>query len=102
VPADRVVNGEGDGGSACESAAKAEQDGVQLVSGEKGGDDATYAVLVPNGVNNVAFTDSNGDSQTVSVTNNVAAIEGSALPSVHYVVPGGQSVTTNLAQSAGG
>lgn len=99
--ADRV-NSHGAGGASCESAATAEQEGVQLVTGAKGSNDAAYAVLVPDGVDNVVFTDSNGSSQTVSVTNNVAAIEGSALASVHYVIPDGKSVTTKFTQSAGG
>jgi hypothetical protein len=85
------------GGMACSAAAKAEQEGVELLSIETG-TNLTDAVLVPNGVTSVEFTDHDGSSRTVQVTNNVAVVEDPDLASLHYTVPGGVSKSTDIAE----
>lgn len=89
------------GGMACSPDAKAEQEGVELLSIETGAS-LTDAVLVPNGVRSVEFTDRGGSTRTVQVHNNVAVVEDPNLASLHYTVPGGADKTTNIAEVASG
>ncbi len=85
---------------ACSPATKAEQEGVELLSIETGGS-LTDAVLLPDGVRSVEFTDRNGSSRTVPVDNNVAVDEDPDLASLHYTVPDGTSKTTSIAEAVG-
>src|ERR1700744_5347563 len=86
-----VVDRHGLGGDmACSSVARAGREGIDLLTKESGGT-ISDAVLVPNGVKSVAFTDRDGSTRTVPVINNVAAVEDAELASVHYSVPGGVS-----------
>jgi hypothetical protein len=53
--------------------------------------------MVPNGVPSVKFTDRDGSSYAVPVTNNVVEREDLNVASVSYVLPGGENNTTNVA-----
>ncbi|HXA54238.1 MAG TPA: hypothetical protein VNV37_05120, partial [Solirubrobacteraceae bacterium] len=86
----------GSGGGACAPASTAEAEGAVGIfeQGEGAtapGSPATLqvATLVPNGVGSVVFTDRNGTSRAVTVTNNVAVEEGMGISSVSYTLPNG-------------
>lgn len=87
------------GGAACGPVAAAEREGIDAFSSEAGR--ITDAVLVPNGVTTVTFTDRNGTIHTVHVTNNFAAIEDANLATTHYVVPGGADMTIPVPEGGG-
>jgi hypothetical protein len=92
------------GGSVCAPAPQVEAQGVVGISQEGEGATAPGApatlrvsALVPNGVTSVRFTDRNGASSEVPVTNNVVVREDVDIASVHYTLPSGGSQTTNVA-----
>lgn len=94
----------GAGGGGCASAAKVEEEGSVGVFQEgpgarAPGSPATLSVnaLLPNGVRSIKFTDRDGSSYDVPVTNNVVDHEDSNAASVSYTLPGGAVVTTNVA-----
>jgi hypothetical protein len=55
------------------------------------------AAMVPNGVSSVRFTDRDGASYEVPVTNNVVEHEDVNLASVSFTMPGGAVETTDVA-----
>lgn len=85
------------GGMACSPAANAEEEGVELLSIETG-TSLTDALLVPDGVNSVVFTDRDGSSRTVAVADNVAVVEDPNLASLHYTLPSGATKSTDVAE----
>lgn len=98
------VSVSGSGGGACAPASAAEAEGAVGIfeQGEGAtapGSPATLqvATLVPNGVGSVVFTDRNGASRAVTVTNNVVVEEDMGISSVSYTLPNGTTHTTNVA-----
>lgn len=89
------------GGMACSPAANAEEEGVELLSIETG-TSLTDALLVPDGVNSVVFTDRDGSSRTIPVADNVAVVEDPNLASLHYTLPGGATKSTDVAEVTSG
>jgi hypothetical protein len=89
------------GGMACSPTANAEQEGVELLSIETGAS-LTDALLLPNGVTSVEFTDRNGSSRTIPVADNVAVVEDPDLESLHYTLPGGVTKRTDVAEVTSG
>jgi hypothetical protein len=55
------------------------------------------AALVPDGVDNIVFTDRNGLRYVVRVVNNVAEREDLNIASVHYTLASGRTKTINVA-----
>jgi hypothetical protein len=54
--------------------------------------------MVPNGVTSVAFTDRDGSTYVAAVTNNVVEREDLNIASVRFILPGGGSRVTNVAE----
>jgi hypothetical protein len=84
----------GVGGGACDRTPQAEAHGVVLTlrPGAKemaAGATLSMAVLVPNGVSSVNFTDRDGSVRTAAVDNNVAVLADADLASVRYTLPDG-------------
>jgi hypothetical protein len=93
----------GAGGAVCGQGSKVEEQGTVGIFQEGEGatapnSPATLRVvaLVPNGVESVVFTDRDGSSQDVDVTNNVVELEDINIASVSYTLPSGASHTTNV------
>lgn len=88
-----VVNAKigGNGGAACGLASQAAEEGIVSVHREGEGPTATVRTiaLMPNAVTSLVFTDRDGATHTVSVTNNVAVLEDSDVASVAYSTPTG-------------
>jgi hypothetical protein len=91
----------------CSHPGPAEQTGIALVAPSADGSSARITLLLPNGVQTVAFAKSDGTTEQQSVVNNVAQYSAPDLISASYVTPGGQGVTdtaaprTTLTPSAG-
>jgi hypothetical protein len=92
------------GGSICSRPALIEKEGAVGIFQEGPGAAAPgspatlrVTVLVPNGVRNVTFTDRDGSSYKVPVTNNVVEHEDINAASVAFALPGGGNATTNVA-----
>lgn len=92
------------GGSVCGRSTVVEEEGLVGVGVEGEGATAPgsprtlrVSAMVPNGVTSVKFTDRDGSSYPVPVTNNVVEREDLNVASVSYVVPGGESRMTNVA-----
>jgi hypothetical protein len=92
------------GGSVCARATTVEEEGMVGVGVEGEGATAPgsprtlrVTAMVPNGVTSVKFTDRDGSSVVVPVTNNVVEREDLNAASVSYALPGGGSHTTNVA-----
>lgn len=92
------------GGSICSQPAQIEKEGAVGIFQEGPGATAPgspatlrVTVLVPNGVRNVTFTDRDGSSYKVPVTNNVVEHEDINAASVAFTLPGGETATTNVA-----
>jgi hypothetical protein len=92
------------GGSVCAPSSTVEEQGEVGISQE--GEGATspgspatlrVTVLAPDGVTSVRFSDRDGTSHDVAVTNNVAEREDVEIASVSYSLPGGGSQETNVA-----
>lgn len=82
---------------ACNTYAGAEHEGVDLLT--VGATSApTATVLVPNGVTSVAFVGSDGVTDNVAVTNNVAILQEAGLASLHYSVPDGATRSETIRQ----
>lgn len=88
--------GEIESAAACSPRADAEREGVDLIHLPSPSLGLNVAVLVPNGVPSVAFTDRDGSLHTIAVTNNVAIMEDPNLASFHYVLPDGTTRVTNV------
>jgi hypothetical protein len=73
---------------------------MALVSPSADGSSARITLLLPNGVQTVAFAKSDGTTVQQSVVNNVAQYAAPDLISASYVAPGGQGVTDTAAPSA--
>jgi hypothetical protein len=84
----------------CSHPGPAEQTGIGLVAPAAEGSSARITLLVPNGVQTVAFAKSDGTTVVESVVNNVAQYAAPNLVSASYVTPGGQAVTDSAAPSA--
>jgi hypothetical protein len=82
------------GGSACGSTETAEREGLSLIHPNPDGTQR-LTLLVPNGVKTVSATTSNNGSTAVTVTNNIAVIEGD-LTAYHFVAPSGSNVSVPL------
>lgn len=82
------------GGWACSPTKAAEREGVSLIHPKPDGTQRLI-LLVPNGVKTVSATNRNNTTVTVSVTNNVAVIEGK-LVAYHFVTPAGTDVSVPL------
>lgn len=81
----------GTGGGACSKAAQVEEEGAVGIFVEGSGATAALrvAALVPDGVEVVTFTDRDGTSREIAVTNNVVELEDDNISSVSYTVPDG-------------
>jgi hypothetical protein len=84
----------------CSHPGLAEQTGMALVAPSADGSSARITLLLPNGVQTVAFAKSDGTTVQQSVVNNVAQYAAPDLVSASYVAPGGQGVTDTAAPSA--
>jgi len=84
----------GIGGAGCAHTQQADEQGVLLTvrpaSQETAGATVTTAVLVPDGVNVVGFTDANGSARSVAVGNNVATLTDATVSSVDFTLPDGR------------
>jgi 1-aminocyclopropane-1-carboxylate deaminase/D-cysteine desulfhydrase-like pyridoxal-dependent ACC family enzyme len=89
----------GQGGAACGLSSQVEEEGVVGIhyEGEGSGAALRVAALLPNSVKSVVFTDRDGSSSTVDVTNNTVADEDPNLVSMSYVLPDGADHTVNIA-----
>jgi hypothetical protein len=92
------------GGSICAPYSQVEAQGEVGIGGEGEGATAPgspaivrVTALVPNGVTNVRFTDRDGSSYEVRVTNNVVEREDINIASVSYTLPGGGRQMMNVA-----
>jgi hypothetical protein len=92
------------GGSVCGQSTTVEEEGLVGVGVEGEGATAPdsprtlrVSAMVPNGVTSVKFTDRDGSSYNVPVTNNVVEHEDLNVASVSVTVPGGESHMTNVA-----
>jgi hypothetical protein len=90
-------------GGGCGPAAQVEEQGSVGIFQEGEGatapsSPATLGVsaLVPNGVTSLTFTDRDGSSYQVAVTNNVVEHEDVNIASVSYTLPDGVTRTTNV------
>lgn len=98
-----ITTGAG-GGSVCGRRSTVEEKGIVGIGGEgegatAPGSPATLRVtaLLPNGVASVTFTDRDGSTHQVSVTNNVVEREDINIASIGYTMPNGERLTTNVA-----
>jgi hypothetical protein len=96
-----VLDEQAGGGMAagCDSPAVAEARGISVIhmpAVEAGA--TSVAVLVPNGVGQVSFTDSEGVTHTSAVTDNVAAVEDQSASkiTVRYTLRDGTTKSTTL------
>lgn len=89
----------GVGQAMCGSTAKAEESGVVGVIFN--GTTPTVVALLPNNVNTVTFTTTDGISRAVNVTNNVVVgNEEPTLASISYTLPNGVSKTIPIERPA--
>jgi hypothetical protein len=82
-------------GVSCGSAAQVEAEGIVMIAGANGKQQAV-AALLPSGVTSVMATDSDGVSQTVPAPNNAVSINNPAVTSISYTLPDGTPHVTNL------
>jgi hypothetical protein len=90
------MTGSSGGGSVCGKVPTVEAEGVIGVGTGVEKSNVRVTALLPNGVKTVTFTDQDGSSYDVSVTNNVVSHEDNNLKSVSYTTPNGVSHTTNV------
>jgi hypothetical protein len=88
----------GGSGGACSATASAEEKGVDLITLPVNGHTLSVALLLPNGVSAVTFTDRDGSTNVVNVTNNVVEDEDENLAAVNYTMPSGASEGFNVAE----
>jgi hypothetical protein len=83
----------GAGGAACARNAEAEAEGLILTLRPSAvkipGSSVITAVLLPNGVRAVDFTESSGAVHDAAAENNVAAFTGAGISRVNYTLPNG-------------
>jgi hypothetical protein len=91
------MTGSSGGGSVCGQVPAVEAEGVVGVGTGVEKSNVRVTALLPNGVKAVTFTDRDGSSYDVAVTNNVVSREDNNLTSVSYSTANGASHTTNVA-----